>query len=84
MTAPLEVQVRWGHFVGEVHTRWLRERGGDRRMEVTRPVAFVRATGERIQVEPGFIFDGASIPRVLWAAVGSPLHRGLPGRGRDP
>jgi hypothetical protein len=56
-----------------VRTEWLRERGGDRRMMVLEPVTFVRAGGEVITVEPGFIFDGASIPRPLWALVGSPF-----------
>jgi len=69
---PESVRARWGYFDGPVVTEWLRGRGGDRRMRLVAPLIFVRAGGESITVPAGFDFDGASIPRVLWALVGSP------------
>lgn len=43
--------------------------------EVTKPLVW--EDGEVIiQVNPGFDFDGASIPRALWSVVGSPMTDG--------
>lgn len=70
---PREVVRRWGEFQGPVRTEWLRERGGDRRMLLTQDVAFARASGDVVTARAGLVLDGASIPRALWALVGSPF-----------
>lgn len=63
----------WGHFEGEAVTRWIREDGADRRMELREALVFVRKNGERWEAKPGLQFDGASIPRALWSLSGSPF-----------
>lgn len=73
LRAPESVRQQWGEFLTPVDVRWLRERGGDRRMMTLAPVRFRRANGQLIVVDADFIFDGASIPRALWSLVGSPF-----------
>lgn len=81
-TAPL-----WGTMHGEVVTVWLNTpvkmkwRGVTltgreaRRMRLHEDctLAFERMTGEIITPEAGFVFDGASIPVLLWWLIGSPF-----------
>ncbi len=56
-------------FQGEVVTSWLRD---GRQMELVKPFTFVDTKGNRWHVPQGAKVDGASIPRVLWTAVGAP------------
>ena len=48
---------------------------GDQAYEVTQPLVW-EDSELVIQVNPGFDFDGASIPKALWSAVGSPMTGG--------
>jgi len=48
---------------------------GDQAYEVTKPLVW-EDSELVIQVNPGFDFDGASVPRVLWSAIGSPMTGG--------
>lgn len=64
---------KWGTFLDPVETRWIREEGNDRKMQLLADVRFMRRTGEVCRAEKGLIFDGASIPRPLWSILGSPF-----------
>ena len=67
-TAPL-----WGTWHGEPNTTWLRSAyGEDRAMMVTEhsTLAFERPNGEIITPAVGLIFDGQSIPILLWLVLG--------------
>ena len=64
-------------FEGEVEALWLVEPaigndGPDRRMQLLEDFAFVDPNGTRWLAPTGSIIDGASIPRLLWSAAGSP------------
>ena len=48
---------------------------GDQAYEVTQPLVW-EDSELVIQVNPGFDFDGASIPKALWSAIGSPMTGG--------
>ena len=48
---------------------------GDQAYEVTKPLVW-EDSELVIQVNPGFDFDGASVPRALWSVVGSPMTDG--------
>ena len=48
---------------------------GDQAYEVTKPLVW-EDSELVIQVNPGFDFDGASIPKALWSAIGSPMTGG--------
>lgn len=61
------------HFEGEVRTEWLKHEGDDRRMRLLQPFVFIDSEGYRWIADPGDTVDGASIPRELWALVGSPF-----------
>lgn len=49
---------------------------GSQTYEVLAPLVYERKNGQTIQVNPGFDFDGASIPRAFWSIVGSPMTDG--------
>ena len=61
-----------GKFEGEVITRWLRDEGGFREMELQKPFTYVDPNGRRWVAPAGRIVNGASIPRALWTMVGDP------------
>jgi hypothetical protein len=64
----------WGHFEGELDIRLVVDTSSEDRLALTlAPFVFVRATGERVEVPAGFVFDGASVPRLLWRVIGSPF-----------
>lgn len=48
---------------------------GKQAYEVDSPLVYEREN-QIIQVNPGFDFDGASIPQALWGIVGSPMTGG--------
>ena len=48
---------------------------GSQLFEVGSPLVYER-DGQVIQVNPGFDFDGASIPKVFWGIIGSPMTGG--------
>ncbi|MGE0628876.1 MAG: DUF1353 domain-containing protein [Hyphomicrobiaceae bacterium] len=56
-------------FQGDVVATWLRD---GRQMELVKSFAFVDSRGRKWPVPKGAKVDGASIPRVLWSAIGSP------------
>lgn len=49
---------------------------GPQAYELLAPLVYERGNGQIIQINPGFDFDGASIPRGLWSVVGSPMTDG--------
>lgn len=62
-----------GAFSGEPTAMWLTEGGGaDRRMQLTEPFWFCDPAERVWEAPKDAIVDGASIPRPLWATVGSP------------
>lgn len=61
------------HFIGEVVTKWLHTPGEDRKMLLIEDFAFVDPNGTTWNAPAGNEIDGASIPRFLWATVGSPF-----------
>lgn len=61
------------NFIGEVDTRWLRHDGEDRNMELLSDFTFVDSKGSSWNAKKGAVINGASIPRQLWSAVGSPF-----------
>ena len=64
----------FGHFEGDVVTRWLKDDdGGDRTMELVQPFAYVEPSRMRWEAGVGRRVNGASIPRVLWEEVGPPF-----------
>ena len=48
---------------------------GNQAYEVDSPLVYEREN-QIIQVNKGFDFDGASVPRALWSIVGSPMTDG--------
>ena len=66
-------------FSGDPVTKWCSGDLGFRRMELCETLTFTDHVQEWI-AEKGRIIDGASIPRALWTAVGSPYT----GRYRRP
>lgn len=61
-----------GQFSGEPEARWLTEAGPDRDMTLTEAFWFKDAKSRRWDAPAGSEVNGASIPRFLWAVVGSP------------
>lgn len=57
-------------FSKRVQTEWLDD---GRDMKVIRPFTFTDSKGVDYLIPEGAITNGASIPRWLWAAVGSPF-----------
>ena len=64
----------FGHFEGEVFTKWLKDAGGkDRTMELMADFSYVDPSGKRWLVAKGRKIDGASIPAAFWSGtLGSP------------
>lgn len=56
------------NFKGDVVAKWLETR----QMQLMEPFTFVDTNGVEWAVPKGTLVDGASIPRVLWSAVGAP------------
>ncbi len=64
---------KFGHFEGDVITRWLTDPGGDDRgMELVQPFAYVDPQGKRWDAPAGRNVNGATIPSWLWSTIGSP------------
>lgn len=61
-----------GLFSGNPRTEWLSDRGDDRRMRLLEPFWYLDPQGRRWDVPAGTVINGASIPRTLWSAVGTP------------
>jgi hypothetical protein len=61
-----------GTFSGEPVATWLTEPGPDRNMELKERFTFTDPDGKVWEAPAGSTIDGASIPRALWAIVGSP------------
>lgn len=59
-------------FGDDPRTVWLNETGPDRRMRLIDGFWFQDRQGKRWDAPGGAIVNGASIPRPLWALVGSP------------
>lgn len=65
-------RVDHGHFSNEdPQTQWCTEPGPDRNMTLVRDFYFDDLK-KKWNVPGGYSIDGASIPRALWTAVGSP------------
>jgi|GEM_PF-639094 hypothetical protein len=63
-----------GEFSGNPITEWLVDpRGDDRDMKLMEDFSFTDPKGKRWEAPKDSIINGASIPRALWAAVGSPF-----------
>lgn len=59
-------------FSGDPVTVWLRHGGGDRDMVMREDFWFIDSKGRRWEAKAGEWINGASIPRALWAHLGSP------------
>lgn len=77
---PSKNRLRFGWFYGVPAVEWIQSGRSDLKVRLLRPFTFHRKhRQEDITVPKGFVFDGASIPRLLWTLVGSPMT----GRYRD-
>ena len=61
-----------GKFSANPETRWINDRGADRRMQLLQDFTFTDPDGKEWITPKGHRVDGASIPRPLWTLVGSP------------
>ena len=61
----------FGRFVGNVTATWLND---GRQMKLAADFAYVDPFGKRWDAPNGSVVDGASIPRVLWTAIGGPFE----------
>jgi hypothetical protein len=61
-----------GHFSGNPRTEWLSGDAGDRGMRLVEPFWYADPQGRQWHAPAGSAIDGATIPRTLWASVGSP------------
>ena len=59
-----------GNFLGPVHTAWM---PNGRDMLVEYNLIYIDSTGKKWVAPGGSIVNGASIPRLLWRAIGSPF-----------
>jgi hypothetical protein len=59
-----------GQFAGDVVAKWMPD---GRAMQLTEPLTYIDARGERWIAPKGAVVDGASIPRSLWSIVGAPF-----------
>ena len=63
-----------GRFEGQVVVEWLEsDPGPDRDMRLVQSFLFRDGNGNAWEVPAGAVVNGASIPRVFWTLVGSPL-----------
>jgi hypothetical protein len=67
-----QINKKSGVFSGEPRMIWRTESGPDRKMKLTESFTFTDAKGRVWDAPEGRSVDGASIPRALWALVGSP------------
>lgn len=80
MGTPKDNRLRFGWFYGVPAVEWIQSGRSDLTIRLLRPFTFHRLhKQEDITVPAGFDCDGASIPRLLWTLVGSPMT----GRYRD-
>lgn len=63
---------QFGEFNGDVVTRWLRDAGADRTMELVEDFIYIAPDGTAWEARAGRRINGASIPPSLWASVGPP------------
>lgn len=61
-----------GKFSGDPEAVWLTENPPDRRMCLMADFTFTDPAGKEWRTPANYKVDGASIPRALWAVVGSP------------
>jgi Protein of unknown function (DUF1353) len=61
-----------GRFSGQPQTLWLTEPSTDRRMTLVQAFSFWDPMNKEWRAPASYVVDGASIPRALWAVVGSP------------
>lgn len=59
-----------GEFIGDVKTQWLKD---GRKMKLLEDFQFIDPSGKQWLAKKGESVDGASIPKILWTSVGSPL-----------
>ena len=63
-----------GHFIGEVITKWQKNDGKDRDMELQEEFSYTDPDGKSWTAKIGDIVNGASIPAFLWGnLLGSPF-----------
>lgn len=67
--------MEWGiQFITPLRAEFLVEPGEDRRIMLLEPMQVLdRRMTKLFTIPAGFICDGASIPRLMWTVVGSPL-----------
>jgi hypothetical protein len=65
----------FGHFEGEVITKWLKDDDGkDRTMELMEDFSYIDPSGKQWLAAQGRTVDGASIPAAFWSGtLGSPF-----------
>ena len=64
----------YGYFVGEVVTKWLKNKGKDRDMELQAAFSYTDPDNKKWTAEIGDVVNGASIPPFLWGdLLGSPF-----------
>lgn len=74
LAAPPAAGQSTGRFEGQLVVEWLEnESGPDRDMRLVEPFAFHDGRGYEWPVPVGAVVNGASIPRLLWPALGSPF-----------
>lgn len=61
----------FGYFVGEVVARWAVD---GRNMILTESFEYIDPHGQRWDAPGGSVIDGASIPRIVWSAIGGPFE----------
>lgn len=67
------LKIRGGSsFKGDVETKWLIHGNHDRDMKLLKDFVFIDDNNRKWKAPMGFDVDGASIPRPLWTAFGSP------------
>jgi hypothetical protein len=62
----------YGTFSNPPRTEWLSEGADERGMRLLDDFWYIDPEGRRWLATAGTVVDGASIPRTLWSAVGSP------------
>ncbi len=64
----------YGYFEGEVVTIWLKNKGKDRDMKLTKTFTYVDQNNKQWMANEGDVVNGASIPPFLWGSIlGSPF-----------
>ncbi|MCG2584002.1 DUF1353 domain-containing protein [Massilia sp. TS11] len=61
-----------GTFSSDPQTEWITGDGRDTQMRLLAPFSYTDPAGGEWLAPAGSVIDGASIPRTLWSAVGSP------------